>query len=509
MDENTDFLARASRGAATEIKVSTNGAVAGKAVGDSIWTWHHLQTTGNNINNMTESLGWGTGSEIYDHIIYGSVILDSPSEQLTQMFVGSDDSVKVWLNGELVHKVLSNRGGTNNYEDVIPVTLKQGKNALLVAVDNHGHGGFSGYFGFAPDTQYTVFRPGTRFVFETDATGYEVGDTFTLDLKTENVRNLAGWQADILFNPDVLNALEVSQGDFLITDEVEPRFDGGTIQNDVGKIVGINAIRVDSSGVNGNGTLCSVRFTIIGTGESLLTLENFEAGDRSGQLISSVTPELLITVTGDEPRLRVDVNQDNIVDILDLIQVAQSFGSNVEDKPNSDVNGDGIINIFDLIAVAQNFGESTASAPTLVLMKEGALTPTMVKGWIDLAQTADNGSIAFREGIAKLQILLETITVPNKTKLLVNYPNPFNPETWIPYHLAVATEVNLTIYAANGTLVRTLTLGYQPAGIYRSRTRAAYWDGKNEIGEPVASGIYFYTFKAGDFTATRKMLIRK
>ena len=509
LDENTDFLARASRGAATETKVSTNGAVAGKAVGDSVWTWHHLQTTGNNINNMTESLGWGTGSEIYDHIIYGSVILDSPSEQLTRMFVGSDDSVKVWLNGELVHKVLSNRGGTNNYEDVIPVTLKQGKNALLVAIDNHGHGGFSGYFGFAPDTQYTVFRPGTRFVFETDATSYEVGDTFTLDLNTENVRNLAGWQADILFNPDVLKALEVSQGDFLISDDVEPRFDGGTIQNDVGKIVGINAIRVDSSGVNGNGTLCSVRFTVIGTGESLLTLENFEAGNRSGQPISSITPELLITVAGDEPRLRVDVNQDNIVDIMDLIQVAQSFGSNAEDKPNSDVNGDGIINIFDLIAVAQNFGESTASAPTLVLMKEGALTPAMVEGWIDLAQAADDGSIAFREGIAKLQILLETITVPNKTKLLVNYPNPFNPETWIPYHLAAATEVNLTIYAANGTLVRTITLGHQPAGIYRSRTRAAYWDGKNEIGEPVASGIYFYTLKAGDFTATRKMLIRK
>ncbi len=509
LDENTDFLSRASRGAATEIKVSTNGAVAGKAVGDSVWTWHHLQTTGNNINNMTESLGWGTGSEIYDHIIYGSVILDSPSEQQTRMFVGSDDSVKVWLNGELVHKVLSNRGGTNNYEDVIPVTLKQGQNALLVAIDNHGHGGFSGYFGFAPDTQYTVFRPGTRFVFETDATSYEVGDTFTLDLKTENVRNLAGWQADIMFNPDVLNVLEVSQGDFLMSEEIETRFAGGTIQNDNGKIVGINALRLDDSGVNGNGTLCSVRFTVIGTGESLLTLENFEAGDRSGQPISSVTPELLITVTGDEPRLRVDVNQDNIVDILDLIQVAQSFGSNVEDKPNSDVNGDGIINIFDLIAIAQNFGESTASAPTLVLMKEGALTPTMVKGWIDLAQTADNGSIAFREGIAKLQILLETITVPNKTKLLVNYPNPFNPETWIPYHLAAATEVNLTIYAANGTLVRTLTLGHQPAGIYRSRARAAYWDGKNEIGEPVASGIYFYTFKAGDFTATRKMLIRK
>ena len=508
LDENTDFLARASRGAATEIKVSTNGAVAGKAVGDSVWTWHHLQSTGNNINIMTESLGWGTGSEIYDHIIYGSVILDSPSEQQTRMFVGSDDSVKVWLNGELVHKVLSSHGATN-YEDFFPVTLKQGQNALLVAIDNHGHGWFSGYFGFAPDTQYTVFRPGTRFVFETDATSYEVEDTFTVDLKTENVRNLAGWQADLVFNPDILNAIEVSQGDFLISDEIEPRFDAGTIQNDNGKIVGINTIRLDGSGVNGNGTLCSVRFTVIGTGESLLTLENFEAGTRSGQPISSVTPELLITVPGDDSRLDVDVNQDDLVNIMDLIQVAQSFGSNASDKPRADVNGDGLINIFDLIAVAQNFGESAASAPTLVLMQNGALTPTMVTDWIDLAQAADDGSIAFKKGITYLKILLETITVPNKTKLLVNYPNPFNPETWIPYHLADTMEVNLIIYAANGTLVRTLALGHQPAGIYKSRTRAAYWDGKNEIGESVASGIYFYTLKAGDFSATRKMLIRK
>ena len=512
LDENTDFLARASRGAATEIKVSTNGAVAGKAVGDSVWTWHHLQTTGNNINIMTESLGWGTGSEIYDHIIYGSVILDSPSEQLTRMFVGSDDSVKVWLNGELVHKVLSNRGGTNNYEDVFPVTLKQGKNALLVAVDNHGHGGFSGHFGFAPDTQYTVFRPGTRFVFETNATSYEVGDTFTLDLKTENVRNLAGWQADLVFNPDVLNAVEVSQGDFLISEEIKPRFEGGTIQNDIGKIAGINAVRLDGSGVNGNGTLCSVRFTVIGTGESLLTLEKFEAGSSRGQPIPSISPELLIIVEGNEPtRPAWDVNQDEVVNILDLIQVAQSFGSEASDNPHADVNGDGIINIFDLIAVAQNFDASTGSAaPSSVLKKNEALTTAMVEGWIKQAQVEDDGSIAFREGIANLQILLETITVPNKTVLLVNYPNPFNPETWIPYHLASATEVNLTIYAANGTLVRTLSLGHQPAGIYQSRARAAYWDGKNDIGEPVASGIYFYTLKVGDFTTTtRKMLLMK
>ena len=98
---------------------------------------------------------------------------------------------------------------------------------------------------------------------------------------------------------------------------------------------------------------------------------------------------------------------------------------------------------------------------------------------------------------------------PKETVLLSNYPNPFNPETWIPYQLAKPAEVTVTIYAADGKLVRRLALGHQPAGVYQSKSRAAYWDGKNDVGESVASGLYFYTLKAGEFTATRKMLIRK
>ena len=101
------------------------------------------------------------------------------------------------------------------------------------------------------------------------------------------------------------------------------------------------------------------------------------------------------------------------------------------------------------------------------------------------------------------------VILPESTNLLSNYPNPFNPETWIPYHLSEFADVTLHIYATNGVLVRTLVLGYQPAGIYHSQSRAAYWDGRNKLGEKVASGIYFYTLTAGDFTATRKMLIVK
>ena len=99
--------------------------------------------------------------------------------------------------------------------------------------------------------------------------------------------------------------------------------------------------------------------------------------------------------------------------------------------------------------------------------------------------------------------------IPEVTALLPNYPNPFNPETWIPYQLSEPTNVTLTIYDIQGRVVRALDLGHQRAGIYHRRSRAAYWDGRNAVGESVASGLYFYTLKAGDFSATRKMLIRK
>ena len=99
--------------------------------------------------------------------------------------------------------------------------------------------------------------------------------------------------------------------------------------------------------------------------------------------------------------------------------------------------------------------------------------------------------------------------IPAEAELLANYPNPFNPETWIPYRLAEGAFVTLTIYDLNGQNVRTLDVGYQVAAVYESRSKAVYWDGRNGVGEQVASGVYFYHLSAGEFSATRKMLILK
>lgn len=99
--------------------------------------------------------------------------------------------------------------------------------------------------------------------------------------------------------------------------------------------------------------------------------------------------------------------------------------------------------------------------------------------------------------------------IPQKTSLLQNYPNPFNPDTWIPYQLSSAEAVVISIYDVSGRLVRRLDLGNKEAGMYVSRDRSAHWDGRNEVGEHAASGIYFYSIKAGKYSATGKMLILK
>ena len=110
---------------------------------------------------------------------------------------------------------------------------------------------------------------------------------------------------------------------------------------------------------------------------------------------------------------------------------------------------------------------------------------------------------------AVLSVRLNSIGQPRQPQVWQNYPNPFNPETWIPYQLSESADVRLTIYGMNGQVVRTLSLGHQVAGFYTARDRAAYWDGRNALGEPVASGVYFYTLTADEYTATRKLLIRK
>ena len=493
LEKGIDLLSEVTGGRVTEGKIATDGATEGKSIGDQMWEADLLPPTGeNNIRRMLNLPD-------FQGVIYGVVSIYSQREQATTMYVANDEGLKVWLNGDSVFELLGDRGLGFDYEYFFPVTLQQGKNVLLVAVFSGGPD-TGAFFGFEPDTDYTVANPGVGYAFS--ETPIHVGDTFTLDIRAENVFDFAGWQFDIVFDPAVVEALDVSEGDFLKTDGGATFFQGGRIDNAEGKIAGLIAGRISGGGVSGSGSVVEVKFRARAEGETELALENFLFGSVSEESIPAGPREVHITVEGRLPP--GDVNRDGVVNILDLIRVAQQLGQRVSSDSPVDVNGDGIVNIFDLTLVAQGIGGAAAPA-----VATGRVDAATIEAWIAEARLADDGTIAFRQGIANLENLIASLIVPQETALHANYPNPFNPETWIPYQLAASAEVTLTIYDMNGGMVRRLEMGHQAAGIYQSRTRALYWDGRNGRGESVASGLYFYTLRTSEFTGTRKMLIRK
>ena len=486
LEPGIDLLSEATGGRATEERIATKGATVGKPVGSDVWTGNMLPATDrHNIGNM-----------LSDGVIYGTVPIYSPREQKTRMHVGNDEGLKVWLNGDLVYEGLDGKELELEFNDFFPVTLQQGKNVLLAAVFSPSSE-TGAFFGFESGTEYTV-ATGIDYAFS--HTPIHIGDTFTFDIRAENVSDLAGWQFDIAFDPTALEALAVSEGDFLKSNGGSTFLQGGRVDNSAGKITGLNAALLSDSGASGSGTILHVQFKAKSEGETSVALQNFVFGSFTGENIPAGPLEITLTVM--ERLLSGDVNRDGVVNILDLILVARQLGKSVPADSPVDINGDGVVNIFDLTLVAQGIGGAAAPPARGI----GSAT---IEAWIEEARLVDDGSIAFRQGIANLRNLLASRIIPQETALLANYPNPFNPETWIPYQLAAPAEVTLTIYDMNGVTVRRLTAGHQAAGLYQSRNRAAYWDGRNQDGESVASGLYFYTLSAGEFTGTRKMLIRK
>ena len=258
------------------------------------------------------------------------------------------------------------------------------------------------------------------------------------------------------------------------------------------------------------------------TGDPLQTLKGHKAGvtslafsmDGSSTLASGSWDrtvqvwELVPAMPVAEPsQLKGDLNADGVVNIQDLVLVASQFGQTGTGQNATDINKDGVVNIQDLVLVAGAFNV-TVSAPAAHSHVGETLTAGEVHRWLHGAEQLEHKDATMARGIVVLEDLL-ALLAPAETALLHNYPNPFNPETWIPYQLKAPAAVQINIYNPHGILVRELSLGYQVAGRYTSRARAAYWDGRNTVGEPVASGLYFCTLTAGDFSATRRMVILK
>ena len=333
-----------------------------------------------------------------------------------------------------------------------------------------------------------------------------IGEQLTVSLNIIGGENVAGYQATVVFDPTVLIYFSSANGDYLSGEAflAVPVVEKNYVTLESASLTG---------GSDGDGTLATITFQVIDAKASRLFLSQATLIDPEGERLF---PGIENGTVGDntmedsaviEPVYRAeDVNDDGVVNIQDLVFVSSNLGKAGENK--ADVNADGVVDIVDLVKVAGALRDA-AAAPSFHSETLAMLTAVDVQSWLTQAQQYLNlTDVASQRGIRFLEHLL-TVLTPKETILLPNYPNPFNPETWIPYQLANPSDVQIVIYDTRGIAVRRLALGHQSAGYYTTPSRAAYWDGHNDLGEHVATGVYFYQLQTDDMSILRKMAILK
>ena len=235
-----------------------------------------------------------------------------------------------------------------------------------------------------------------------------------------------------------------------------------------------------------------------------------------------VNQVLKIIEEGNQPP-RGDVNLDGKINIIDLLIIVAHIGESSTSNTRYDINRDRKIDLEDVISVIKSIEENQeAAAPTLT-KHTLPISGKQITNNTSLSEIEIALLLSFYEKIEELsdntaqitivkqflEKLLMPVKVPMKTKLHANYPNPFNPETWIPYQLAEDSDLTIRIYDSSGKIVKTIHTGLQKSGYYISRDKAAHWNGANESGEKVASGVYYYELETPKYKQTRKLVIIK
>ena len=364
----------------------------------------------------------------------------------------------------------------------------------------------------------------------------DVNTEFGVDVRVGRAKNLAGFQVSIYYDPYYLRFVEVQEGEVLLRDGGASFWRHPDVDTESGTIVGAASTRVQAGGVNvEDEVLMTLTFEAKELGHTMISLQDVKLSNPGSSLIPLLTTDAFITISPPW-----DVVTDSVIDIRDMVAVGQHLASsqlamrtqqagslfyfavkgNAEpvldtEKRNPDVDRNGVVDVDDLILVSDHFGEIykgsevTQQSPMAELRKaydliDSALDDSRdvrrLKAHLTRLMTIERAASTGGDACA-------TISLPAMSQLLPNYPNPFNPGTWIPYQLAQPSNVTISIYAASGQLAHILDLGYKETGFYTTRSRAIHWDGRNDKGEKLASGVYFYVIRTGDFTATRKMVL--
>jgi len=432
------------------------------------WTLHRDSDKDIDLANL---YGKGKG------VVYAFTLVKSLEEREVTLLFGSGDGAIIWFNGDLVH-LSGNERSRKADQDTIEksqttderLMLQKGWNRLLIKVENQeGEWGFLIRFAegddlmpiidldVAPQLQTGISQGGEYFVFET----YQMNLSLTkgvnlisLPLKPSKDYTASSF-AEKLASTIVIRSYNsafqvyVPEGTFGMDFPIEG-----------GKGYIVNVLKPTQFNLSGKawGTPMSSAppapntntwaFVVGGSisGEAQNILVTNNNTGRSA--IAQVDPSGQFTVAF------VDMNKRSVVAIGDEISL-QALDS--RGKP---------------------IGQSKSYRITA-------------------------------EQLAKAYLLSTLNLHPTQTQLLPNYPNPFNPETWIPFQLSQTSPIEVIVYDLNGRLIRRLGLGLRSAGWYLSKENAAYWDGRNNVGERVSNGVYFYTLQAKDFTSTRKMVIAK
>ena len=244
------------------------------------------------------------------------------------------------------------------------------------------------------------------------------------------------------------------------------------------------------------------------------------------QKLTDVTGNQVLHVVeeGVQTSIPGDVNQDGQVDILDFLFILVHFGEKPPIDTRVDTNKDGQVNLEDLVWIIKMIEENQNIAAAPVQGHQTVPMPNTISNGIT---SLSDAAIAYLHSfyqkieeipgdatqIASVKRFLKQLLIPANnpliTKLYANYPNPFNPETWIPYQLAEDTEITIRIYDTTGKIVRTLFFGHQARGYYLGRSQAAHWDGRNQFGEQVASGVYIYELATPTFKYTKRLVVLK